>query len=305
MREITRLPANSDAPRERLVVHRHGPDFITLRFLPSIANFGIRSFLQFLCRGLAAAGCRPSHEAIPPVAGPSSKARQARSPCRRGGRTRTFSRRSCFGVRRHVGACKSGYVSPHSKILCCREVPVQAITSAMNWPHAPEHWLFEPGLYIVTAGTYHKLPHLNSPLRLDFFLESLFECASEFGWSLRAWAVLPNHYHFVAASPSDPGILGELLGKLHMQTAKQLNLWDNALGRKVWFQFWDSHIAFDRSYLARLNYVHHNPARHGVVPLAENYRWCSASWFAGNASPGFAKVVNSFKTDRLQVPDDF
>jgi hypothetical protein len=47
----------------------------------------------------------------------------------------------------------------------------------MNWPHGPAHWLFEPGLYIVTAGTYQKLPHLSSPLRLDFFLDSLFRCA--------------------------------------------------------------------------------------------------------------------------------
>jgi hypothetical protein len=22
----------------------------------------------------------------------------------------------------------------------------------MNWPHAPTHWLFEPGLYMATAG---------------------------------------------------------------------------------------------------------------------------------------------------------
>jgi len=95
------------------------------------------------------------------------------------------------------------------------------------------------------------------------------------------------------------------LGKLHMQTAKQLNLWDNTPGRKVWFQFWDSHITFERSYLARLNYVHQNPVRHGLIPLAENYRWCSAAWFAGNASPVFVKTVKSFKTERLEVPDDF
>jgi len=175
----------------------------------------------------------------------------------------------------------------------------------MNWPHGPAHWLFEPGLYIVTAGTYQKLPHLSSPLRLDFFLDSLFRCARQFAWNLRAWSVLSNHYHFVAASPSDSGNLRKFLGKLHMQTARQLNLWDETPGRKVWFQFWESHITFERSYLARLNYVHHNPARHGVVPLTENYRWCSAAWFARNASPAFVNTVKSFKTDRINVPDDF
>ena len=88
---------------------------------------------------------------------------------------------------------------------------------------------------MVTAGTHQKLPHLNTPERLDFFLESLFARADEFGWELRAWAVLANHYHFVAISPPDPGTLRKLLGKLHMQTAKQINLWDNSRGGKCGF----------------------------------------------------------------------
>ena len=176
--------------------------------------------------------------------------------------------------------------------------------SLMSWPHGPAHWVFEPGLYMVTAGTYRKLPHLSSPERLDFFQQTLFLYATEFAWDLRAWAVLANHYHFIAAS-SDPVSLPKFLGKLHGQTAKQLNRWHKTDGRRVWFQFWDTHITFERSYLARLKYVHHNPAIHGIVPLAENYRWCSADWFTRTAPPSFVNTVRNFKTDQLNVPDDF
>jgi len=158
---------------------------------------------------------------------------------------------------------------------------------------------------MVTAGTAQKLPHLNTSARLDFFLASLFARALEFGWELRAWAVLASHYHFVAASPPDPANLNKLIGKLHMQTAKQLNLWDGAPGRKVWFQYWDSHITFEKSYLARLHYVQENPARPGVIPLAEIYRWCSAAWFARTASPAMVATVKSFPTSVLKVPDNF
>jgi putative transposase len=175
----------------------------------------------------------------------------------------------------------------------------------MNWPHAPTHWLFEPGIYMVTAGTYKKVPYLNSSARLDFFLESLFEYSTEFRWSLRAWAVLANHYHFLAASPSDPKSLRKFLGKLHMKTAQEINRQDVTPGRKVWFQFWDSHITYEKSYLARLHYIHYNPARHGVVPLAENYKWCSASWFARNAPPAFVASIKNLNTDRVTVSDAF
>jgi len=175
----------------------------------------------------------------------------------------------------------------------------------MNWPHAPKHWLFEPGAYLVTAGTFQKRPHLGSPERLDFFIESLFKRAAGFGWEMRAWAALSNHYHFVAIAPPDPTTLRRFLGKLHMTTAKQLNDWDGSPGRRLWFEYWDSHITFEKSYLARLNYVHNNPVRHGVVQLAESYRWCSASWFLQNASPAFVPTVKGFKTDKLDIPDDF
>ncbi len=29
-----------------------------------------------------------------------------------------------------------------------------------QWPHAPAHWTFQPGIYMVTAATYRRLPHL-------------------------------------------------------------------------------------------------------------------------------------------------
>ena len=174
----------------------------------------------------------------------------------------------------------------------------------MNWPHAPRHWLFEPGMYLVTAGTFRKCRHLGSPERLDFFLDAIFKTAAEFDLQLRAWAVLSNHYHLLA-SLSGPSNLRRFIRKLHMTTAKTLNGWDGTQGRKVWFQYWDSHITFETSYLARLNYVHYNPVRHGVTELAENYRWCSAAWFAQHAKASFVFTVRSFKTDKLEIPDDF
>ena len=143
-------------------------------------------------------------------------------------RTIIWSAATCrrFRWARRVAPGQSAVVPAHSK----------SMIRTMNWPHAPRHWLFEPGIYMVTAGTFQKLHHLSTPERRDFFLESLFACAAEFGWQLRAWAVLSNHYHFVAASPPDPATLRRFLGKLHMTAAKQLNEWDGTAGRKVWFQ---------------------------------------------------------------------
>jgi hypothetical protein len=44
---------------------------------------------------------------------------------------------------------------------------------------------------------------------------------------------------------------------------------------------------------------------HGVVANAEDYRWCSGSWFVRTATPAFKATVESLKIDRFHVADDF
>ncbi len=171
----------------------------------------------------------------------------------------------------------------------------------MDWPHAPAHWQFQPGIYMVTASTYRRVPHLARPARKDFFLQKLFQIAAEYGWQLHAWAVLNEHYHFVAASPEDPTTLRVFIAKLHMHTARAFNREDGTPGRKVWFQYWDTLFTHQRSYLARLRYVNLNPVKHGLTQNALEYPWCSARWFEVYAPPAFVRVVRGFKVDRVRV----
>lgn len=174
-----------------------------------------------------------------------------------------------------------------------------------HWPHSPLHQILESGTYIVTAATYHKTLHFNTPERLQFLHDTLLQFAFEYRWKLQAWAVLANHYHFIAQSPQDPRNLSALISHLHVTTAKFVNALDNTPNRRVWFQYWDSRITYQYSYLARLNYVNQNPVRHGLVEKAINYPWCSASWFLKSASPSFHKTVSNFKIDTVKVIDDF
>ena len=186
-----------------------------------------------------------------------------------------------------------------------RPAPGRDLLPMPDWPHAPVHRLVQPGTYMVTAGTYLKRRILNTPERLQLVHDALLGLAERFGWGLHAWAVLANHYHFVAVSPDNPGSLVPMLKQLHKDTAAQLNRMDNARGRRVWFQYWDKELTYQRSYLVRLNYVQSNPVRHGVVAEALRYPWCSAAWFESSADPAFVRMVKSFKIDRLNEYDDF
>jgi putative transposase len=179
---------------------------------------------------------------------------------------------------------------------------------AMPWPHAPTHQLAENGAYFVTAGTYLKAHHFRTPERLDALQCGLLSVTQDFSWKLVAWAVFSNHYHFVAHSPTDlenASSLPQMLGVLHTRTAKWINQVDNTPGRKVWHNFWDTKLTYQKSYLARLNYVHQNAVKHGLVPVANQYRWCSGRWFEQIASPAMVRSIYRFKIDHVSVRDDF
>jgi putative transposase len=109
---------------------------------------------------------------------------------------------------------------------------------------------------MVTAATYQRRPLFCSARRLTYLCDALLDLAPRYGWKLEAWAVFPNHYHFVATSQEKAATLKRFISHLHTVTAKGINGQDQTPRRRVWFQYWDSHLTYARSYLARLNYVH-------------------------------------------------
>jgi putative transposase len=144
--------------------------------------------------------------------------------------------------------------------------------------------------------------------RLRVLHRGLLAVARKFGWGLEAWSVFSNHYHFVAHSPqSENGAesLADMLSLLHEKTAKWINKLDQTKGRTVWHNFWDTRLTFEKSYLARLNYVHQNPVKHGLVLVANQYPWCSAAWFERTARPAEVKTLYTFKLDKVHVYDEY
>jgi len=123
---------------------------------------------------------------------------------------------------------------------------------------------------MVTGGIYLKQSILNAPVKLSLVRDMLFEFAKRYDWQLQAWAVMNNHYHFIASSPDIPKSLTTLIARLHEYSAKKLNKMDNLPGRKVWHNYWDSRITHQTSFFSRLRYVHQNPVHHGVIENASS-----------------------------------
>ncbi len=161
---------------------------------------------------------------------------------------------------------------------------------------------------MVTAATYNKVHHFKGRERLEVLHRGLLKVTQERDWRLEAWAVFSNHYHFIAHSPEGAGSsdsLRTMLGRLHEKTAKWINKLDGEPERKVWHNYWETRLTYEGSYRARLNYVHGNAVRHGLVLVANQYPWCSAGWFERVATPAQVQSIYALKTDQLRVGDDY
>jgi putative transposase len=184
-------------------------------------------------------------------------------------------------------------------------VDLKSQLPAKDWPHAPVHRLTDNAVYFVTAGTLHKKHFFDTPEKRDLIERLLLSFAKQNGWQLEAWAVFANHYHIVARGNPDSRNIGEFLHDLHGVSARELNKLDGVTDRKVWFNFRDTKLTIQHSYLARLNYVHRNAVKHKLVAVANQYPWCSAAWFERVASPAQVQTVYGLKIDRVTVEDDF
>jgi REP element-mobilizing transposase RayT len=133
----------------------------------------------------------------------------------------------------------------------------------------------------------------------DIILESFSYCQKHKGMELFAYVIMSNHIHLIMRSKNDT--LSELIRDLKKYTSKKiLNAIDSNKkeSRSEWLglifkyhakynrrtdrkQFWthENHaVELDSNHLinSRINYIHENPVRAGLVDKPEDYLYSSA-----------------------------
>lgn len=123
-----------------------------------------------------------------------------------------------------------------------------------NWAHSPAHYFSEQGTYFITASTLYKYHLWNSTEKLDYLEELLFCLLDKYSVKIQAWVLLRNHYH-VMVFAEGKNTVTNFLTEFHRVSATWLNNFDKTPARKVWYQYWDKQITFQKSYLARFKYI--------------------------------------------------
>ena len=135
-----------------------------------------------------------------------------------------------------------------------------------SW-HGPPHPIVAEGWYHLSAACYYHEPIIGAQKgrMADFALK--LRAALQQGEvenPVAAWCVLPNHYHALAHA-KNVKLVAASLAKLHGSVSFVWNGEDNTRGRKNWHSVMDRAMRSEDHYWAVMNYIHHNPVKHGYV----------------------------------------
>ncbi len=153
------------------------------------------------------------------------------------------------------------------------------------------------GVYFVTFTVHQWVDVFTRPIYVDGLMESLIYCQKHKGLEVFAWVVMSNHLHLIVRAKN--GDLSDIIRDFKKFTAKSIYkaIEDNPKeSRKDWLLkvlshegriwFWQEgyhgeEIFSMDFYHTKVNYIHMNPVRAGIVEKEEEYTNSSAGEFYG------------------------
>ena len=176
-----------------------------------------------------------------------------------------------------------------------------------EYKHNPPHLFRSNAKYFITGATYEKKYFLITNKAKARVFKSLYKGFNSLGWTLEDWVILHNHYHLMANAPENAETLSAIIRDIHKFTAMWLkkNIPKTKSVEKIWWNYWDTCITYEKSYFARLNYIWFNPVKHKLVEKAEDWKFGSYYYRYRKEKEYLKKLKKKYPFDKVKVKDDF
>ena len=176
-----------------------------------------------------------------------------------------------------------------------------------KYDHNPPHLYKQNTKYFITGSIYGKKKLLKSIESKHKLLDYIVKSVDHFKWILEDWVILENHYHLMLESPENPESLGDMMGNIHRYSAIWINKnveFDKDYN-KVWHNYWDKCLTYERSYFTRLNYIWYNPLKHKLAEDPKDYEFGSYYHRYKSEKDYLNNICNFYPFDKLKIDDDF
>ena len=153
--------------------------------------------------------------------------------------------------------------------------------------------------HFVTSTTVAWLPIFTTASRCDVLVQSLGFCRVHKQLKIHGWVILDTHFHAILSSPDLPQVMADLkrhtarrlLDLLKEEKAEwllnQLRYHCASYKKENEYQVWQEgfhpqSIPTGEIMLQKLEYLHNNPVKRGLVASPEHWRYSSAhEWLPG------------------------
>lgn len=146
----------------------------------------------------------------------------------------------------------------------------------------------------------------------DIIIDSLNFCVEEKGLIVYGYIIMSNHLHLLVQAKNEDlsdvlrdfkkftsGTIVRANEENKQESRKDWMLWlfkEKDEGGKVSYQFWkpdnNPQLCYQLPFMwQKLNYIHNNPVRAGIVQRAEDYVYSSAADYVFGKQVGNVKVV--------------
>jgi putative transposase len=149
-------------------------------------------------------------------------------------------------------------------------------------------------LRFITFTCYRRLPLLRSVRARNIFVHILGEVRDRYGFSLVGYVVMPEHIHLLISEPAK-GTPSTVIQVLKQRVSRrlrrkrrrptgQLNLifasGEDSQPRFWQRRFYDFNVWSRAKKKEKLNYMHANPVKSGLVTDAKDWPWSSYGFYA-------------------------
>lgn len=124
----------------------------------------------------------------------------------------------------------------------------------------------------------------------------------EHGFLLTAWVFLPDHWHAIIYN-RDPLTISRVMEAIKVSSTLRINGSQKRTGRLWQPRFFDRALRTVREYNEKVEYIHLNPVKAGLVRRPEDWPWSSAREYSGSLQETATRRP-LLSIDRVLLPSD-
>jgi putative transposase len=134
--------------------------------------------------------------------------------------------------------------------------------------------------HFITFSCYHRLPHLTCDKTRQAFITALERARTKYKFRVYGFVLMPEHVHLLVSEP-EQGTIASAVQSLKKSSSLLTTRIDVERATALWQKrYYDRNIRDYAEFMEKLQYLHRNPVKRGLVQRAEDWAWSSFRHYA-------------------------